>query len=52
MAKHNQNKMPKAIQISRKLTLSSEQLVVISNSAEDNIKKCTFLGTGCPAHTC
>ena len=52
MAKHNQTKMPKAVQISRKLTLSSEQLVVMSGPDGDKLAKCTFRGTGCPIHTC
>ena len=52
MAKHNQNKMPKAIQISRKLALSSEQIVVMSSPDGEKPMKCTFLKTGCPAHTC
>jgi len=47
------NKMPKPIRISRKLALASEKLVVMSNPGEvENLGKCTFLGTGCPAHTC
>jgi hypothetical protein len=52
MAKHNSTKMPKAIHISRKLTLSSEQLVVMPGPDGDKPAKCTFLKTGCPAHTC
>jgi hypothetical protein len=53
MAKHNQNKMPRAIQVSRKLALSSEQLVVMASpDPAEKPAKCTFFKTGCPAHTC
>ena len=47
-------KLPRAIRISRKLPLSSEKLIVLSGgeAAEPGGHKCTFLKTGCPAHTC
>jgi hypothetical protein len=46
-------KLPKAVRISRKLPLSSEKLVVLSDSeATAPAAKCTLLRTGCPAHTC
>ena len=53
MAAHKPKKMPKAIRISRKLALSSEQLVVMT-SPETNEPggKCTNRATGCPIHTC
>ena len=53
MAAHTPKKMPKAIRISRKLTLSSEKLVVMTG-AEMNEPgaKCTNRQTGCPIHTC
>lgn len=53
MIKNTPNKLPKAIRISRKLPLSSEKLVLLSGGqAAEPAGKCTFLGTGCPAHTC
>lgn len=51
MANKTPNKLPRAIRISRKLPLSSEKLIVLSAEAAEP-GKCTFLGTGCPAHTC
>jgi hypothetical protein len=51
----NANKMPRPIQISRKLKLSSEDLVVLAGDRSiENPHKCTFRNTGCPGpiHTC
>ncbi len=53
MAAQNQKPMPKPIRISRKLSLSSERLVVMASpETAENAAKCTFFRTGCPAHTC
>lgn len=46
-------KMPKPIRITRKLSLSSERLVVMSNTETvENAAGCTLRQTGCPIHTC
>jgi hypothetical protein len=53
MAMTTPKKLPRAIRISRKLPLSSEKLIVLSGGeAAEPGAKCTFLRTGCPAHTC
>ena len=48
------NKMPRPIRISRKLKLSSEELVVLAEDAPAAIPiRCTNKRTGCgPVHTC
>jgi len=49
----NAKKLPKPIRISRKLTLSSERLVVMTDAGpSDNAGACTQRATGCPIHTC
>jgi len=49
----NIKKMPKPIRISRKLSLSSERLVVMTDAGtSDNALACTKRVTGCPLHTC
>lgn len=49
----NAKKLPKPIRISRKLTLSSEKLVVMASpGANENVAACTHRATGCPIHTC
>jgi hypothetical protein len=46
-------KMPKPIRITRKLTVSSERLVVMTGSETiEHAGGCTQRQTGCPAHTC
>ena len=53
MAAQKHNQMPKPIRISRKLSLASERLVVMTSpETGEPGAKCTFLRTGCPAHTC
>lgn len=49
----NASKMPKPIRISRKLKLSSEKLVVMSDTHGEVPGRCTLKRTGCgPVHTC
>jgi len=49
----NAKKLPKPIRISRKLTLSSEKLVVMADAGtNENAPRCTLRQTGCPIHTC
>ncbi len=49
----NAKKLPKPIRISRKLTLSSERLVVMADSGtREQAPACTHRNTGCPIHTC
>jgi hypothetical protein len=49
----NAKKLPKPIRISRKLTLSSERLVVMADAGpSENAVACTHRATGCPIHTC
>lgn len=46
-------KMPKPIRITRKLTVSSERLVVMTGAETiENGGGCTQRQTGCPVHTC
>lgn len=46
-------KMPKPIRITRKLTLSSQKLLVMSGAETiENVAACTQRATGCPIHTC
>lgn len=53
MADQKRPKMPRPIRISRKLSLATEKLVVLSGGeAVEAGAKCTFIRTGCPAHTC
>jgi hypothetical protein len=44
-------KMPRPIQIQRKLTLSSERIVSL-REPEASAIRCTKRQTGCPIHTC
>jgi hypothetical protein len=49
----NAKKMPRPIRISRKLTLSSEKLVVMADAGtNENAVACTNRQSGCPIHTC
>jgi len=55
MADQRLKKMPRAIRISRKLPLSSEELRVMASPdpTDENAIACTLKRTGCgPAHTC
>ncbi|HET7504748.1 MAG TPA: hypothetical protein VFK02_27185 [Kofleriaceae bacterium] len=53
MADKKRPKMPRPIRISRKLSLSTEKLMVLSGGETVEVgAKCTFRATGCPAHTC
>jgi hypothetical protein len=48
-----QKMMPKPIRIARKLTLSSEKLVVMTGAETmEQGGGCTLRQTGCPIHTC
>lgn len=44
-------KMPRPIRIQRKLTLASEQVLVMT-TADAPLPRCTRRLTGCPIHTC
>lgn len=54
MADQKQKKMPKAIRISRKLPLSSEEIRMMSSAdVTAGPERCTRRLTGCgPIHTC
>ena len=46
-------KLPAPSQINRKLELSKETVVQLTDGTVKNpAAKCTYYGTGCPAYTC
>jgi hypothetical protein len=50
---NKRGKLPKPSKINRKLALSKETVVQLTDgTAKTPQAKCTYLGTGCPAYTC
>jgi hypothetical protein len=53
VAMNRRAKLPKPSKINRKLELSKETVVQLTDGkAQTPAHKCTYLGTGCPAYTC